>query len=111
MVLGIGPRTRIVAEDEDGVRERIDADVFFAELDASEETLEVAVTASVARRAGRRAGVAPTITAKRIVLHLPASAGDGDEDDDEDPDPEGVGPAPGDAPPGDDADPPGPPLD
>lgn len=88
VALGIGPRTRIVAEDENGVRERIDADVFFAELDESEETLEIAAVASVGRRVARRPGVSPPVTAKRIVLYLPLSsddAGDGDEEGYDDP--------------------------
>lgn len=70
--LGIRPATRIVTEDADGVRERIDADTLFADLDESADDLEVEATALVGRRAGRRGRAALTVTAKRIVLHLPA---------------------------------------
>lgn len=99
VALGIGPRTRIVAEDENGVRERIDADVFFAELDESEETLEIAAVASVGRRVARRPGVSPRVTAKRIVLYLPLSVDDAEEGDAEDPDDASGGPGePGDPP-------------
>jgi len=71
--LGIGPRTRVIVEDEDGVRERIDAEELFAELDDGAEDLEVEATALVERRAGRRSGTAPAITAKRIVLYSAAT--------------------------------------
>jgi hypothetical protein len=108
--LGIGPRTRFVAEDEDGVRERIDAEVFFAELDESEETLEIAVVASVGRRVARRPGAAPPVTAKRIVLYLPLSAGEGDDPDGEEPDDSGGWGDTGDPLPDDEGAPPGPPT-
>lgn len=68
--LDIGPRTRIVTEDADGVRERIDAETLFADLEASVDDLEVEAAALVARGAARDA--APAVTAKRIVLYLPA---------------------------------------
>lgn len=99
--LAIGTRTRIVAEDDDGARERIDADVLFAELDDSEEMLSVTVVASVVRRAGRREGVAPGVSAKRVVLHLPASAEDDGELGDEEPDLADGDSDSGDPPPGD----------
>lgn len=112
----IGPRTRILAEDEDGVRERIDAAVLFAELDGSDETLEVAVVATVGRRtsprpgAAARPGASPKLTAKRIVLFLPPLAEDGGEELDEgDPDASGGEGDPGDVPPGDEGDPADPP--
>lgn len=93
--LGIGARTRIVTEDEAGVRERIDAETLFADLEESGEDLEVEATALVARRAVRRDGGAPLITAKRIVLYL--SAVDDDVTDDA-PDPADDAPSPEDGP-------------
>ena len=77
--VAIGPRTRIAVEDDDGVRARIGAGSLVAVLDESAEVLSVTVGATVAPRTGRRAGAGPRVTAKRIVLHLPAP-GDGDAD-------------------------------
>lgn len=97
--LGIGPRTRIVTEDDDGVRERIDAEELFAALDDSVEDLDLEAVGLVERRADRVAGTAPKVTAKRIVLHLPAldaeDVDEGDADEDLSDTPPGPGGEPG----------------
>lgn len=106
--VAIGPRTRIVAEDADGLRARIGAGELFAELDESAEVLSVTVGATVTTRTGRRAGAGPRVTAKRIVLHLPAPE-DGEADlGDEEP---GEGDGDGGVDPGDPAPDDGPPAD
>ena len=106
--VAIGPRTRIVAEGDDGVRARIRAGALFAELDESAEVLSVTVGATVAPRTGRRAGAGPRVTATRIVLQLPAP-GDGDGDlGDEDP---GEGDGDGEPDPGEPPTDDGPPAD
>ena len=91
--LGIGPRTRIVTEDDEGVRERITADDLFAELDESADDLDVEVRGLLVPGGPRVRDAAPQITAKRIVLHLPApdEADDGSAlpDDDAPPPDEG----------------------
>lgn len=103
--LGVGPRTRIVTEDADGVRERIDADALFADLDDSAGDLDVEASALVERRASRRDGAVPTVTAKRIVLYLPAPedatdpGADPADDSAADPADEATAPAPEDSPP------------
>lgn len=84
--LTVGPRTRIVTEDEDGVRERIDADALFAELDASADDLEIEAGALVARGDAAADADAPVVTAKRLVVYLPPTddlADPGDEGTDD----------------------------
>lgn len=86
--LAIGPRTRIVTEDEDGVRERIDAETLFADLDASADDLEIEAGALVARGAGAADAADPVVTAKRIVVYLPPADDATDPADDSPDDPE-----------------------
>ena len=95
--LGIVPATRIVTEDADGVRERIDADTLFADLDESLDDVNVEAAALVRRRAGRRGAAVLTITAKRIVVHLPADVeADPADESVDDPSPEDGDPFPDD---------------
>jgi hypothetical protein len=84
--IGLGPRTRIVTEDDEGVRERISADELFAELDESADDLDVEVVARPAAKAQDETGSAPALTARKVVLYLPApedsvDATDAPEDD------------------------------
>ena len=95
--LAIVPATRIVTEDADGVRERIDADTLFADLDESLDDVNVEATALVGRRAGRRGRAVLTVTARRIVVHLPADVEvDPADDPVDDPSPEDGDPLPDD---------------
>jgi hypothetical protein len=80
--LGIGPRTRIVIEDEAG-RERISLEDLFAELDAAGEGAEVHARGRLAAGAGPSAGAVPELAASRVVVELPAPDDEGDWGDDD----------------------------
>ena len=94
--VAIGPRTRIVTDDDEGGRERISADDLFAELDASADDLDVEVQGQLAAPVDPAAGSPPVITAKRIVLHVPApdQADDGSDLPDDGPPPPDPGAVP-----------------
>jgi len=84
VTLRIGPATRVVVEDAEGVRHRVDAGELFDELDLAADDVDVEATARVPRgaRASRR-GV--LLRATRLVAHLPPAAEDDtwtDEGDD-----------------------------
>jgi hypothetical protein len=78
LVVRLGPATAVVAEDEDGYRERLAPEDLFAELDDASEDLLVeasgrlTITPATRARAGRA-----TLAARRIVVLLPPL----DEDD------------------------------
>ncbi|WP_217923928.1 hypothetical protein [Miltoncostaea oceani] len=78
----VTPTTVIVAEDEEGYRERLTPDELVAELDAAEDEVLAEVSGRLrlpAARGGRpAAGARPTLTAARIVVHLPPPA-EGDD--------------------------------
>ena len=93
--IDIGPKTRIVTEDDAGDRERVTAADLFAELDASAEDLEVEASGLlVTPAAGPRSGATPEITAKRVVVYLPAADAADPADDGSDLPDDGTDPAP-----------------
>lgn len=92
VTLDIGPRTRIVVEHDDGLRERIPVEELVEELELSLADLDVEAQGLVARGAHRRAAGPVHVSAKRIVLFLP---GPDEADDESDLPDEGEPPAPG----------------
>lgn len=76
LVVGLGPSTVIVGEDEDGYRERLVREDLFAELDDAGEDLLVEATGrlTVPRRGGGRV----VLAARRVIVHLPAPDGGDD---------------------------------
>lgn len=80
----IGPSTRIVVEDADGVRSRVAPDELFDDLDLAADDVDVETAARVPRTA-RAPGGEVTLPATRVVAHLPPAAADDpgtDEGDD-----------------------------
>lgn len=81
--VGVGPRTRLVTEDDEGVRTRVTPGEMFAALDDATGDVTVEGTATLPV-AGLPDTGAPAVTGVRIVVHLPA-ADEADPADDADP--------------------------
>jgi hypothetical protein len=80
----VGPSTRIVVQDADGVRSRVTAGELFDALDLAEDDVELEASARVPRTARARRGTV-TLRATRVVAYLPPAATDepgADEGDD-----------------------------
>jgi hypothetical protein len=73
LVVRLGPATALVTEEEDGYRERVEPDALFALLDDAPRApaLEASGRLSIPRSARGRA----TLSARRVIVHLPATAG------------------------------------
>lgn len=100
--LTIGPRTRILTEDDDGLRAVTDEGDLFTAIEDSEDDLEVEAAGVVSPRVSRDPDAPPLVVARRIVLHLPSADDLGDDPGDD------TGDAPDAEAPPDDA---GPPVD
>jgi hypothetical protein len=82
VTLVIGPSTRILVEDADGVRSRETADELFGDLDLASDEVDLEASARVARTA-RASGGEVVLPATRVVAYLPPAA-EGDPGADED---------------------------